>query len=126
MDMRKHVPRWLNSAALATMDDRFEGEIVDVREQQIRNRFTTERQLEPVIYFPDGWRLIPNIGMRKELVQLLGPETNTWKGHRLVVYQAPIERTNKATGEVTVAYEKRVMLAEEEAELLVLPRRAAR
>ena len=72
MDMRRHLHRWLNDDALRELGDEYEGRISAVTEETIRNRYTAQRQLQPVIGFSDGWRLIPNIGQRKALVEMFG------------------------------------------------------
>src|SRR5689334_6954606 len=108
VDMTKHLRRWLNDEALREMGDSYEGRISNVVEERIRNRFTTAKQFEPVIHFEDGWKLIPNIGQRRVLCELWGPETDDWIGRRLQVYRHRKERTDGATGRVDVKYEKRV------------------
>ncbi len=108
--MTVHLRRWLNDKALTEMGDRYEGRIEDVVEQQIRNRFTAQKQLEPVIVFEDGWKLIPNISQRRALCEFWGPETDDWAGRVLVVYRHRQERVDAATGRSRVTYEKRVML----------------
>jgi hypothetical protein len=106
MDMQKHLRRWLNDAELRRLDDgRYEGRIERVVEEPIRNRFTATKQLEPVIYFEDGLRLIPNIGMRRALIEFWGPNTENWIGRPLVVFRASI--TDPQTGKTR--WEKRVM-----------------
>jgi hypothetical protein len=92
------------------MGDSYEGQIRTVIEEQIRNRFTGQRQLEPVIYFEDGWKLVPNITQRQALIQFWGPHTEDWEGRRLIVFRQRIERTDKSTGLVRVLWEKRVKL----------------
>ena len=92
------------------MSDSYEGIIADVIEQPVRNRFTATRELEPVIVFEDGWRLIPNIGMRQTLVEFFGWETDAWVGRRIVVYRTKTDRVDRQTGEVRSRYEKRVRL----------------
>lgn len=108
--MAKHIPRWLNEAALREMGDRFEGRIVDVVEQRIHNKYSKTSQMEPVLVFDTGHRLIPNIAQRKALVEFFGPDTRDWHGRRLVVFLGVVERTDKATGLLKVRYEKRVAL----------------
>jgi hypothetical protein len=111
VDMTRHLRRWLNDKALSEQfGDTYEGRIADVVEQTIRNRFTAEKQLEPVIRFEDGWCLIPNISQRRALVAMWGSETNDWVGRRLQVYRHRKERTDEATGRLRVTYEKRVRL----------------
>jgi hypothetical protein len=54
MDMRRHLKRWLNDAALMRMDNVFEGDIAAVREEIVRNRNSGQREQQPVIVFDDG------------------------------------------------------------------------
>lgn len=115
MDMNSHLRKWLNDAALREMDDRYEGVILAVTEELIRNRFTAQKVLEPVIAFKDGYRLVPNINQRRALVEFFGPESDEWVGRRLVVYRHRSERRDGATGALRVTYEKRVALPKVEA-----------
>jgi len=110
MDMTRHLRRWLNENALREMGDTYEGRISDVVEERIRNRFTAQKSLEPVIVFDDGWRLIPNITQRRALVEFWGADTSDWVGRRLVVFRHREERPDDATGLVKVKWEKRVAL----------------
>jgi hypothetical protein len=110
MDMNRHLRRWLNDKALSELGDSYEGRIAAVTEEQIRNRFTGQNQLEPVITFEDGWRLIPNISQRRALIEFFGSETNEWLGQRLVVYRHFNQRTDATTGRVKQTWEKRVRL----------------
>ena len=111
MDMSKHLRKWLNDQVLREQfGDEFEDEIADVTEQSIRNRFTTTRQLEPVITFVTGWKLIPNVSQRQALCEFWGPETDEWIGRRLQVYRFRKERRDDATGAVRTTWEKRVRL----------------
>jgi hypothetical protein len=110
MDMTRHLRRWLNDKALSEQfEDHYEGRISDVAEEVIRNRFTGVKQLEPVVMFDDGWRLVPNISQRRALIEFFGSETDGWKGQRLVVFRHSIQRTN-ADGTVKRTWEKRVSL----------------
>src|SRR5262245_19506619 len=108
--MSRHLPKWLNEAALREMGDRFEGRITDVIEQRIHNKFLEGSQLEPVSVFDSGHRLIPNNGQRKVLIDLFGTDTRDWHGRRLIVFLSAVERTDKTTGHLKVRYEKRVAL----------------
>ena len=66
MDMRRHLKRWLNEGELQEMGGSYEGRISAVVEEELRNRFTVQREVQPVIVFADGWRIVPNIGMRRD------------------------------------------------------------
>jgi hypothetical protein len=109
MDMRKHLRKWLNERALRDeFAGVYEGQIDDVFEQEIRNRFTADREIQPVIRFVDGWSLIPNVTQKRSLCAMYGPETDEWIGRRLEVYLHKIERADASTGLVKVRFEKRV------------------
>ena len=114
MDIRRHLKRWLNDGELQEMGGSYEGTIADVVEEQVRNRFTTRREVQPVIVFYDGWRLIPNIGMRRALVEMFGPETNDWVDRRIRVFRRRMVQ-EKAGGEVPERYEKAVVGVERNA-----------
>lgn len=110
MDMSRHLRRWLNDNALRELGDSYDGVIASVTEETIRNRFTSQKQLEPVVTFEDGWRLLPNINQRRALIQFFGPDTTDWIGQRLVVYRHRIKRTDDKTGIERESWEKRVRL----------------
>jgi hypothetical protein len=109
MDMNHHLRRWLNETTLREMNDRYDGRIARVTEELIRNRFTGQKQLEPVIGFEDGWRLVPNIGQRRALIEFFGADTEEWIGRPLAVILVPNQRVHPETGQVRQVWEKRVM-----------------
>ncbi len=92
MDMRRHLKRWLNDADLRNMGGSYEGTISAVVEEETRNRFTTQRTVQPVIVFTDGYRIVPNIGMRRTLVESYGAETDSWVDKRIRVFRRPMTR----------------------------------
>ena len=92
MDMRRHLNRWLNHAELINMGGSYEGTIATVVLEEIRNPFTTQRNALPVIVFTDGYRIVPNIGMRRTLVESYGPETDSWVDKRIRVFRRPMTR----------------------------------
>ena len=109
--MTRHLRRWLNDKALSEhFNDSYEGRIDAVTEEVIRNRFTGTKQLEPVVIFDDGWRLLPNINQRRALIEFFGPETEEWIGCRLGVYRHCIQRPDAKIGLVKQTWEKRVRL----------------
>jgi hypothetical protein len=111
MDMTRHLRRWLNDKALnENFDGEYEGRIGDVTEETIRNRFTGQKQLEPVVIFEDGWRLLPNINQRRALIELMGADTEVWIGRRLCVFRHCTQKTDTETGLVKQTWEKRVRL----------------
>ena len=92
MDMQRHLKRWLTISSLQGMGGSYEGIIVDVIEENVRNPFAKETQRQPVIEFSDGWRIVPNIGMRRDLVAHYGPETGTWAGRCIRIFLRPMTR----------------------------------
>jgi hypothetical protein len=110
MDMTRHLQRWLTLGELQKVEDRYEGVIADVVESALRNPFTKQRGVQPVILFEDGWRVVPNIAMRRALIEFFGTETRMWIGRRFVVFRHRVERLDPDTGRTTVKWEKRAML----------------
>ena len=108
MDMRRHLKPWLNDAELVRLGGEFEGRIASVVEETIRNRFTANRELQPVIEFDGGWRLIPNLTMRAALIERLGSETDNWIGRRVTIFRRRIAHTNRSSGEVRERWVKAV------------------
>jgi hypothetical protein len=106
--MTRHLRRWLNDAALRKLGGTYEGIVQAVSEETIRNRFTLTKQIEPVISFDDGWRVVPNITMRRTLIELLGPDTDAWIGERLIVFRQRLEFHDPDTGRTRERWEKRV------------------
>ena len=75
------------------------GTVADVVEEMTKNRYKGWREeLNPMIVFSDGWRLVPNQGIRRTLIDALGPETDAWKGQQLRVFRQKMERTDPKTG----------------------------
>ena len=95
--MRRHLRPWLNDAALVRLGGSYEGIIVSVLEEAIRNRFTGQRQIEPVIVFDDGYRCVQNLTMRQSLINLFGHETTSWPGRRVRIIRKRKESINRAT-----------------------------
>ena len=107
--MTRHLVRWLNNKYFDEFGD-YTGRIDDVIEETIRNSYTGEKKLEPVILFEDGLRLLPNIGQRRALIDLFGPETDDWIGREIQVYRTRTVRIDKATGAERIKFEKGVCL----------------
>src|SRR3954453_16180265 len=75
MDMKRYLRRWLNDAELRKRpNDRYEGVISEVLEERLKNKFTGTNEPQPVIVFEDGYRLVPNIGMRQGLIEFWGSD----------------------------------------------------
>ncbi len=85
MDMRTTIPAWLNNAVIEERGGSYFGTVESVTMRQVRNPYTTEVVDEPVITFTDGYRLIPNIGMRRDLMAMFGHETDDWCGREITV-----------------------------------------
>ena len=110
MDMRRHLKHCLTNGDLEQMGGEYEGVISEVIEEVMRNPYTTERQPQPVILFPDGQRIVPtralrrvgsawralcqNIGMRQALIDGFGSETDHWVGRRVRIFLRPMVRKN--------------------------------
>jgi hypothetical protein len=82
--------------------------VVAVVEEVVRNPFTTVRQPEPVIKFADGWQIVPNVGMRRTLVEQFGSDTGTWIGQQIEIERCRIARVDPDTGVTREKWEKRV------------------
>ena len=106
MDMRRHLRRWLTDVPLQKMGGVYEGVIANVVEEEVRNRFTTKREVQPVIEFDDGWRSVPNLSMRRDLVDGFGPDTDTWVGRRLRIVRRLMR--NRTTAKASERWEKAV------------------
>ena len=105
MDMRRHLQRLLNNTELQRMGGSFVGTVADVVEEMTKNRYKGWREeLNPMIVFSDGWRLVPNQGIRRTLIDALGPETDAWKGQQLRVFRQKMERTDPKTGGLKVRW----------------------
>ncbi len=92
MDMRRHLKRWLTNSDLRGMGGSYQGIIVDVVEEEVRNRFKGKHELNPVIVFLDGWRIVPNMGIRRYLDAHYGHETDTWAGRPIRIFLRPMTR----------------------------------
>jgi hypothetical protein len=112
--MNRHLKLWLNDTELQRRGGRYVGVLVAVVPEVVRNRYTTVRQPEPVMKFEDGWQIVPNIGMRRALVEWLGPETDGWIGQRIEVERFRIARVDPATGQTREKWEKRVRVVARE------------
>ena len=107
MDMRRHLKSWLTIPTLRERGGTYDGTIASVREEEVRNAYKQARELQPVIAFEDGARVIPNIGMRRELVAHYGPDTDHWVGRPRQVFLRPMARHNPDDTK-PVRYEKAV------------------
>lgn len=96
--MRTTLPQWLKNEALKERGGTYTGTVESVALRQIRNPFTTEIVDEPVITFTDGYKLVPNIGMRRDLIAMFGHETNDWCGREITIMLKEV--VSKRSGEV--------------------------
>jgi hypothetical protein len=91
MDIDEFLPKstWINNAELRSRGGRYSGVVANVTAQEVRNPYAKpgepKKQIQPVIHFEDGCRLIPNVPMRRELKERLGNDTDRWIGEQLVV-----------------------------------------
>lgn len=90
--MRRHLKRRMTNGDLEQMGGSYEGVIVEVVLEKMRNPFTTKSEVNPVVSFEDGWRIVPNIGMRRALTENLGPDTDGWIGRQIRVFLRPVQR----------------------------------
>ncbi len=96
--MRATLPRWLKNDVLEERGGTYTGTVESVGMRQIRNPFTTEIVDEPVITFGDGYKLVPNVGMRRDLMDMFGHETDDWCGREITVSLSKV--VSRRTGEV--------------------------
>jgi hypothetical protein len=115
VDMRRHLRRWLNDTELIRRGGRYEGIIENVLEETVRNRFTAQREQVPVIVFADGWRIIPNLSMRTELIEIFGPQSDEWLGRRLTIFRRRIEQRDRTTGEIRERFQKAIYVPDRHA-----------
>ena len=94
MDMRRHLKRRMTNRDLEQMGGNYDGVIADVVLEEMRNRFKAKREEHPVIAFEDGWQLVPNLGIRKDLVHSLGSESDNWIGASIRIFLRPMTRSN--------------------------------
>ena len=116
MNMDKFMPHWLNAAELRRIGGRYDGIVARVVVEKVHNRYKKEddQKEEPVIEFTDGHRLVPNISMRRALMEKFGAETDTWTGARLgLECRRGVDRTDKKTGEVQEVWTKHLLFPDE-------------
>ena len=92
MDMRRHLKRRMNNHDLEQMGGTYHGVIADVVVEEMRNPFTAKREELPVIVFEDGWQLVPNLGIRRDLTDWLGSESDNWIGASIRIFLRPMTR----------------------------------
>jgi hypothetical protein len=94
-DMTRHLKRWLTNTALSEMGGEFEGVIAAVTEEPIRNKYTAQKSIEPVITFEEGgYRWIPNKSALQKLIGWFGAESTDWIGRRVRIHLVPVESKN--------------------------------
>jgi hypothetical protein len=77
------------------MGGEFEGVIAAVTEEPIRNKYTAQKSIEPVITFEEGgYRLIPNKSALQRLIGWFGAESTNWIGGRVRIYLVEVELKN--------------------------------
>ena len=92
MDMRRHLKRRMTNHDLEQMGDTYHGVIADVVVEEMRNIYTTKYEEQPVIVFEDGWQLVPNLGIRRDLTDWLGFESDNWIGASIRIFLRPMTR----------------------------------
>lgn len=112
MRMSETLPtnNWLNVQAIVDMGGRFTDVISRVELSKMFSRHAQVERLgkvtrgaevvQPCIYFKTGYRLVPNLGMRRELINRLGDETDRWVGEELTVVIQRHQVTDERTGEI--------------------------
>lgn len=86
-DMSPHLKPWLTLSELARLDGEFEGVIVSVDTEILRNRFKFNKKTdEAVVTFGDGHRLVLNKSMLYTCIKWWGSESDNWIGHRMRVF----------------------------------------
>jgi hypothetical protein len=108
--MRRHLRRRINDTELSRHGDTYDGVLTAVTEENVRNRFTAQREVVPVLVFADGWTWIPNMSARTALVEMFGHDTDAWIGRRIRIFRRRVEQVDRATGEVKLRFVKAVML----------------
>ena len=96
--MRTTLPQWLKNEVLEALGGTYVGVVESVAMRQMQNPYTTETVDEPVVTFTDGYKLVPNIGMRRDLMAKFGHETDDWCGREITVRLQEV--VSKRTGEV--------------------------
>lgn len=109
MDMTKFLKQLLNDRELARLGGRYQGTIAAVHVEAMRNLFKNTTAEEPVIVFEDGWRLVPNYGMRVLLIEHFGAESDEWIGRTVVVVRHLVDETNRRKGEIVGRWVKRIV-----------------
>jgi len=102
MDMRKHLPnsRWITNADLERRGGEYNGTIRSVTAKMLRNTYTKENQVQPVIRFEDDYELVPNKTMRTELIEHFGWESDSWIGQHLTIVLRMAKRLDSSTSGV--------------------------
>jgi hypothetical protein len=99
MDMGKTLPRQITNNELEQRGGSYTGIVRGVAMERKWNKFTREKEEQPVISFTDGYELIPNMGMRRDLIAELGCESDDWLGTQITVCQKWFTFIDKETGE---------------------------
>jgi hypothetical protein len=82
----------MTNGDLEQMDGAYAGVIADVVLEEMRNKYTAKYEKNPVIVFEDGWRIVLNKGMRKDLLHSLGSESDNWIGASIRIFLRPMTR----------------------------------
>ena len=93
MNMSDFLPArnegWLNNTELRRLGGRYSGRVLGVRAEELRNPFPRpgdpKVQMQPVIYFEDDRKIVPNVSMRTDAIARLGDNTKLWVGQQLTI-----------------------------------------
>lgn len=108
-DMTRHLKRWLTDKALAEIGGEFEGVIASVSEEEIRNRFTAQKSVEPVITFSEGgYKLVLGKTNLQKMINWFGPESNDWVSRRIRIFRQQVESRN-AEGLIRVRWQRSIL-----------------
>ena len=90
---RKKKKKNIDLEKLEEWGGSYEDIIVDVVAEEMRNPFTTEDELNPVIVFQDGWRIVlTTVGMHDVLEAHYGYETDAWVDSHIRLFRRPNPR----------------------------------
>ena len=82
MDASRHLPCYLTAAEVRRRDG-YVGEVAEVVEAPLRNRFRAETETKLVIVFATGERLVPGVRVLRTLIAAWGAKTDAWRGRSL-------------------------------------------
>jgi hypothetical protein len=102
MDMSKTLPKRITNDELHQRGGEYKGIVREIILKDTWSVLARQSSEQPHITFTDDYTLIPNIGMRRTLIDELGEDSDGWIGKQLTVRME--EFTSKTSGEIR--YEK--------------------